>query len=218
MSRITIMLLTYNRLDYAETTLHSVLDKMHTSHDIHVHIASDGDDDKYMAQLTRLPRKWGYPYTTSNSNRGGYGANYNLATQVVHPISDYVLPLEDDWELTREVDIDPIIMALESFNCVRLGYIGYTQPLHGTFEYIAGFNYLRLDPDSEEPHVFAGHPRLETVRFEREVGEWPLGVDPGATEFIVAHRPEARQGIAWPCDLIRPSGDLFAHIGTVRSY
>lgn len=210
------MLLTYNRLDYAKTTLKSTLSKLKTKqHDIQVHIASDGDDDVYIDTLRKL---CDCPVTTSNSMRGGYGANYNLATQVVHPISDYILPLEDDWELSRDFDIDPIIISLESFNCVRLGYIGYTQPLRGTFEYIAGFNYLRLDPDSEEPHVFAGHPRLESVRFEREVGEWPLGVDPGTTEFIVAHRPEARQGIAWPCDLIHPRGDLFAHIGTVRSY
>lgn len=218
MSRITVMLLTYNRLDYAKTTLNSTLNYIKTSHDLQVHIASDGDNDAYMDQLTRLVGKWHLNCTTSNSMRGGYGANYNLATQVVHPISEYVLPLEDDWELTREVDIDPIINALDIFNCVRMGYIGYTQPLRGTFEYIGGFNYLRLDPDSDEPHVFAGHPRLETVRFEREVGEWPLGVDPGTTEFIVAHRPEARQGIAWPCDLIHPCGGLFAHIGTVRSY
>jgi hypothetical protein len=75
-----------------------------------------------------------------------------------------------------------------------------------------------LDGDSPEPHVFAGHPRLETVGYQRRVGEWPEGLLPGETEFSVAHYQWARMGVVWPMDLVKPSGDLFCHIGTIRSY
>ena len=78
-----------------------------------------------------------------------------------------------------------------------------------------GLWWLALDPDSPEPHVFAGHPRLELAEWERYVGPWPEGLAAGPTEFEVAHRREARMGVAWPIDLIKPTGDAFVHIGTV---
>lgn len=224
------MLLTYNRLEYARRTLWSTLTNLcyagtterYPRGDLHVHIASDGDTSEYIDELCSVARNFVYDgnITWSNAERAGYGGNYNLATQVIHNFSDYVLPLEDDWELTKAFDVQPILSLLDSgkANCVRLGYIGYTQPLKGEFIYHNGLNWLLLDEDSPEPHVFAGHPRIETVEFERAVGEWPIGLDPGSTEFAVAHILQARQGIVWPCDLVKPSGDLFAHIGTQRSY
>jgi hypothetical protein len=75
-----------------------------------------------------------------------------------------------------------------------------------------------LDPNSPEPHVFAGHPRLERVSYQREVGEWPTGMDPNETEFAVAHVRRARMGVAWPLGLDPREGyGLFAHVGTLRA-
>lgn len=216
---LCIMLLTYNRPEYAERTLKSTLRNLKYSGYMSVHIADDGSpQENYIKYLCEIASDHVEEVTFTNAGHVGYGGNYNLACQVVHPRCRYVLPLEDDWELSREFDIDPIISALGVFGCVRMGYVGYTQPLRGTFEYVAGYNYLRLDPDSPEPHVFAGHPRIETVEWSRKVGPWPTNLDPGSTEFAVAHRPAARQDVAWPVDLIRPYGDIFCHIGTVRSY
>lgn len=221
---IAIVLLTYNRLKYAETTLTSTLENVKTLEDRHVHIASDGDTEDYIDRLRSIATKYvGHSRVTcSNVNRLGYGASYNAATQVVHNIEgvEYVLPLEDDWELIRPLSIDPMIAALRDrvFGCIRMGYVGYTQQLRCSFVDYMGYHYLALDPDSPEPHVFAGHPRLETVAWQRDVGPWEEGLQPGQTEWEVAKRPQARQQVAWPISQISPEGDAFAHIGAVRSW
>lgn len=221
---LAIVLLTYNRYEYAERTLISTLANLKTGEEIRVHIASDGDNEGYLASLRVVAGKYvdSDMITTSNVNRLGYGASYNAATQVVHSLAgiEYVLPLEDDWELVRTLDIEPMLAALRDrlFGCIRMGYIGYTQQLRCSFVSHMGYHYLALDPDSPEPHVFAGHPRLETVAWEKAVSPWPVELQPGQTEWEIAHRPAARQSVAWPVSQIKPDGDAFVHIGAERSW
>lgn len=225
MAKIVVCLLTYERTDYAVKTLRSFLDNVVTGHSLSVHIADDGSSVAHRDTLAGVA--WGHSQIknvyTSNSERGGYGRNVNLATQVMHNVAEYILMLEDDWELTRELNLDYLVEDIASqsgISCVRLGYLSHTQMLRGYVRTIGPRHskYLEFDPNSDEPHVFAGHPRLETVDFQRRIGAWPEGLSPGETEFSVAHIMTARTGVAWPMDLVRPCGDLFAHIGTVRSY
>lgn len=222
---LAIVLLTYNRLSYAETTLSSVLANLKTNEELHVHIASDGDKESYLESLREIAEHYipcSSHITLTSVSQLGYGASYNAATQVVHNLrgAEFVLPLEDDWELKRTLDVDPILQVLKDrvFGCVRMGYIGYTQQLRASFVSHAGCHWLALDPDSPEPHVFAGHPRIETVAWQRRVGPWPEGLQPGQTEWEVAHRREAREMVAWPISLVRPDGDAFVHIGAERSW
>ena len=220
--KVCVLLLTYNRLAYAKRTLESALNNIQGDYDLYVHIASDGDTSEYIDELCITAAK--YPevleVTHTNSERNGYGANYNLATQVVHHISDYVLVLEDDWELTRDLDLDVFIGALDELGagCMRLGYLGFTQPLRGELASSHGRIWLRLDPSSAEPHVFAGHPRIESVGWQRAVGPWPEGLEPGQTEFVVAHITESRYGVIWPMQEVKPYGDMFVHIGAERAW
>lgn len=224
MDKICICLLTYNRFEYAETTLRNTLDNIKYPDPVSVHIADDGSPGDYRQRLVDIAG--GYPnvqgVTVSNSERGGYGRNVNLATQVIHLHAHCVLMLEDDWKLIRPLDLEPLVNALNAdvgIDCIRLGYLSFTQAMRGELLNIAPEwnKYLLFDPKSEEPHVFAGHPRLETVAYQRRVGEWQEGLEPGMTEFVITHRPEARMGVAWPLDLVHPRGDLFAHIGAIRS-
>jgi hypothetical protein len=201
-----------------------VLGNLRYSGGLRVHIADDGspplesgaDQAETLRQIAG-----GFPNvvsaTASNSGQHGYGASYNLATQVMHLDCPVLLPLEDDWELTGALEADPIVATLLDpafgIDCVRLGYIGYTQELRGVLVPTPAGHMLRFDPASPEPHVLAGHPRLETREFERRVGPWPEMLPAGQTEFVVCHRNEARRGVAWPLDVLRPSEHRFAHIG-----
>lgn len=218
--RLCVLLLTYNRLAYANATLRSTLAQIKWDGYVGVHIASDGDTDEYIEDLKATCAEFNTMPHVSNSQREGYGANYNLATQTVHTWADYVLVLEDDWELTRELDANIFIGALDELGagCMRLGYLGFTQPLRGELVASYGRIWLRFDPASPEPHVFAGHPRLETVAWERSVGPWPEGLEPGQTEFAVSHIAESRHGVIWPMQEVKPYGDLFVHIGAERSW
>jgi hypothetical protein len=220
MNSLAIVLLTYNRFDYAVASIRSTLDNLHFTGKLSVHIADDGSDGDYIDRLMQIIGGYaGIDISSSNSKHSGYGANYNLAMQSVHPYNDFVLPLEDDWILTKPFHINSIIDALNQrrFGCVRLGYLGYTQPLHGEMIWVANHHYFLIDSTTPEPHVFAGHPRIETVEWARSVGPWPEGLDPNLTEFTVAHYPNSRKGVVWPADIVHPSGDLFAHIGAVRA-
>lgn len=210
--------LTYDRWDYAARTISSLAKYLRWSSRLVVHIADDGSADEYRQCLAHLASDaFGLPVRTSNSERRGYGASYNLAMQQIHPQSTWVLPLEDDWECLRLFDAEEFVRPLrEGWGCVRLGYLGFLAQLRAEVLNIDGATYLHLDPTSAEHHIAAGHPRLETVRWARAVGPWTEGLDPGSTEREWCGRPAARQRVLWPLNL-RPVGDLFAHIGSIQA-
>ena len=216
---IAIILLTYERLEIALRTLVS-LHHLKADEEFWLHVADDGSSPEYRDEIIAAARElFGNNVSATNSERRGYGGNYNYATQVVHGIADLVLPLEDDWEMVRDLHLGTIAAVLRKgiFSCVRLGYLGYTDDLRGTFRYHEGLHWLELDPESPEKHVFAGGPRLETVDFERSIGPWPEYLEQGQTELAVAGRKEARVGVAWPLELVAPQGNVFVHIGSQKA-
>lgn len=225
--KLMILLLTYasetksERAGYAEKTLRSALDNIRYSGQISVHIADDGSAKGHVAKLEKIAGGYAtvHGVSTSNAGRGGYGKSYNLATQQIHEHSEVVLVLEDDWELRQPLDLGPFVQTLVDarpvIGCIRLGYLGSTKELRGSIGHNSGKTYLVFDPESPEHHVAAGHPRIETVEWERNVGPWPEGVDPGTTEFVWCGYPGARSGVAW--DIEAPAGGYFKHIGTVQA-
>jgi glycosyltransferase involved in cell wall biosynthesis len=220
MSKVVAVLLTYNRREYAEATIKSVTPKPH------LHISDDGSPDGYVRALEKVAKQAGapavsYSYTLRDQGRSSYGNSFNLASQLTHNIADYLVMLEDDWQLLKPLNLVEYVQDLEAvpeIDCIRLGYLSWTQPIGGRLVCGPNHKYLLIDPASPEPHVFAGHPRLERVSYQRAVGPWPEGVDPNQTEFLVSHMPRARQGVAWPLGLDAREGyGLFAHIGTLRA-
>jgi LmbE family N-acetylglucosaminyl deacetylase len=229
--KIAAVLFTYTpevghaRAHYAERTLTSLLENLSVgvTDEFHVHIADDGSPQEHIDMLTSICERYGQTYSFSQSNRRGYGGSYNMATQILHGDYDLIFPIEDDWQLLKPLDLGPIAKAIEESNgeirCVRLGYLGFTAELRGKLVYSANQLFLLFDPTSPEHHVFAGHPRLETVDFERGIGPWPENLRAGDVEWEVTHRYPARVGVVWPLDLAIPAGqvagNLFGHIGSV---
>lgn len=207
-------------MEVARITLEAVAANLKTTEDLWLHIADDGSSQEYRDELLALAQRlYGQNVSVTNSEQRRYGGNYNTAMQVVHQIADLVLPLEDDWQLACELNIDPIAKVLRDgiFGCVRLGRMSYTAELKAKFVWAELLHWLALDPSSEEHHIFAGGPRLETVEFEKTLGPWPEGLPAGKTEILVSARPESRQGVAWPVGLIMPPEGAFKHIGAVKA-
>jgi hypothetical protein len=239
MTKVGVMFLTYTpemnhpRVQYAQQCLYALLTKLSfTGGELLWHIADDGSPPEHVEKLREMiVRKTGVEPTVSVTTHMGYGANYNHATQVLHPMVDIMLPVEEDWELVRGFDISNLVRALEDspddtldpdyIGCIRLGYLGWTERIAGWLTQLAGQTFFRFNQDSLENHVFAGHPRLETVEFEQLVGPWPEGLRAGYTEMEVCNRPESRNGVAWPMDAdVNASQDycrLFAHVGETQA-
>lgn len=248
MSNLAVEILTAHRLEYAIETARSTAQNLRHDGPVLWHIADDGDDDNYIGAISDAIRSvLGHDpianvITVSQAGGAGYGRSHNLAMQTTHGWADYVLVLEDDWRLARPLDTAPIIKMLErkghqtreewawavdappdfEARSVRLGYLGYQWPvtmhLFKTDEHL----WAALDPDSPEQHIASGHPRLETVGYQRAVGPWPEGLNPGMTELGWCQLPEARKGVVWPLTIVSLtgsiSGNVYEHIGTTRSY
>jgi hypothetical protein len=228
--KLYVLLLTYApdmespRVNYARKTLTSALHAIGSYlGQVSVHIADDGSPSQHRNTLIEIAG--GYPcvrgVTSTNAERRGYGHSYNLATQTIHIYEgSIVLVLEDDWEAEGDLRIEQHVRALlnEGVGCIRLGYLGATEELRGTVRWFADEPYLLFDPKSEERHVSAGHPRLETIEWQREVGPWdehdPMGypLNAGTVEWLWCGRPAARKRVAFP--LCRGP---FAHIGAVQA-
>lgn len=219
-----------DRLGYAKSAIASV-----TVHGLRsysgkhrIHVADDNSRPDMLDQLLSTIRAMGYEPTVSHGMGNGYGASHNAATQVIHDSSDVILALEDDWQLMRDLPLDRIVHYFENplIRSVRLGYIGWTQELRGrVIKAPTGDDddtCLLLDPDSPEPHINAGHPRLETVAYQRAVGQWAEGIDAGAVEFAWCSLRAAREGVVWPMDLGMSAsqggeGQYWAHIGSTQA-
>jgi glycosyltransferase involved in cell wall biosynthesis len=219
MPKLAIVLLTYNRLNYALKTLHYALENVQYSGELSVHIADDGSPGDYVLELQNKAKEFKniHHITYTIADRRGYGGSYNKAMKDLLDKVDYVLPLEDDWHLTDKLDLDNLTGVLDDearINCIRLGYIGYFHPLFAEFIYVRSQHFLILDPNSPSQYIFSGGPRIEKISYTRNLGVWPERLAAGETELEVCRRPESRVGVAWPVDLIKPSGGLFVHFGT----
>lgn len=233
--KITVAFFTYTpspdhpRAAYANATLPALLDNLtYAKGELAYLIADDGSPPEHVEHLRAHLDRRNLPVTITHTDHRGYGGNYNAATQVTHSDgTDLVLAVEDDWLLTRNFDLSDLADALAEnwhgleLSCVRLGYLGWTNPLRGDLIQRARQTFLLFDPECSEVHVFAGHPRLETVAFERRVGPWPEMMKAGYTEMEVCNRPESRAGVAWPLDAgVNASQDfasLFSHIGSEQA-
>lgn len=230
------------RVQYAQQCLTSLCRNLSFKEgDLIWHIADDGSPPEHVAALIEIIRRYaGKDPTVSITEHLGYGGNMNLATQTIHSLAQMVMPIEEDWELVRKFDISDLVKAIargryasdsittpemardrDQIDCVRLGYLGWTNDINGRLVQTAGQTFFLMDPDSPETHVFAGHPRIETVAFEKFVGAWPVGIKAGFTEMEICNRRNARMGVAWPLDAdINASQDycrLFAHVGETQA-
>lgn len=232
--RVGIVIFTVEPLGAPRATagrvLLAVLEHLRYSGELQVHIADDGSEEPGHVEALRLIAGCDarvVAVTSSNAERGGYGRSFNLSTIFTHDACPILLNLEDDWLLTRDLDLDPLVETLcepvqdGGFNVpiesIRLGYVGWTAELRGRFIATPAGKMLYLDPESPETHVVSFGPRLNTREYERAAGVWPEGVSPGICEMTMARVPAAREGVAWPLDYGPASmreDSLFAHIGT----
>lgn len=217
---IAVIFLTYDngdgvRTEYALRAIQALKANL-VYPDLRYYLADDGSPqshvDKLLAELQDVNLiGW---HTLPN---GSYGRNVNEAMNVVMPVTNLYLVIEDDWELTEPLELyryAALLMEQQEIGLVRLGYLNLN--MRGLVVGYAGALYWKLDRDCDS-YVFTGHPSLRHSRYFSQYGRYPEGLSPGETELMYALQYRTGNGcdIAWP--VMNGEYGKFAHIGQVKA-
>ncbi len=204
---VIINLITYNRLTDAIRTIRSAKEHLIWPN-VGWHIADDGSPEGYVDQLIEEIGP-GYEVTVTNAQpervetvgHQQVGKNMNLGAEQAFGRADFVLWLEDDWELREDLNLEPMVNLLQErpeIGMVRLGY------LHADLEAEiigAASKLWWLFKRAGHHYTFAGHPSLRHRRFYDSYGSYDEGLGIGATEDTFCSRFENKvegPGIVWP--------------------
>lgn len=240
MDNLGIVLYSYRRPEQAKRTIAGVVNHLTCSCKVGWYLADDGSPENEFSDIYDFLRKSKQTIIGYHNQRyyPRTGLGWNRGLGACFQFSDYVLVLEDDWELTGNFDmnpqnhpgkfsispyaengvlnIDPYLEMLserEDVGMVRLGglAVGSTVEIvgHNGHHYL---NYLR-----ERQYAYSGNPHLRHARFVRHYGWYAEGnYDPGQLELDYDARFRASPGpdIWRPSDI--PGWGIFHHIGQMR--
>ena len=218
--RVAIVLVTYTRTEYAVRTVNSVRENLVYSQELGWYVADDGSPGSHFDEVVKAVGK--APIIGLHSEdfvlgKRWPGKSWNKAWEFAHEWAPIVLWLEDDWQLQRELNIDPyveLLMTNEKVGMVRLGHLAID--LNMTSMGHAGIHYLQMWRNMT--YGFSGNPSLRHQRFAQAYGPYKEDIEPGDTEVEYDSRFRNTSGpeIWWPVDL--GGWGIFSHIGQEQSY
>lgn len=110
------------------------------------------------------------------------GKSYNLGLGLCHQRSDYVLVLENDWELDEPLDLIPYMTLLRDND--KVGVVTFRILSTGADVHTIGYNgkmYLRYLRSTQ--YAFSGNPYIRHARFTTEYGWFAEDRNPGDMEL-----------------------------------
>jgi len=237
---LAIVLLTYMRTPEALRTIEGICNNLgYPKEKRGWYIADDGTPGNHFETLTGTLKLLDEKVIGSHSKRFSpkTGIGWNKAVGIAFQYSDYVLVMEDDWELSGNfdmnsenhpgkfqvnpylngsLDIKPYIEMLserEDVGMVRLGGLAVGNHVeivgHNGYHYV---KYLR-----NKPYAYSGNPHLRHARFQRAYGSFSEEEKrPGELELDLDFRFRRDGGpdIWRPADI--PAWGIFHHIGEIR--
>jgi len=225
---LAICMVTYNRTAEALKTLRSTIKNLGYPKDkIGWYIADDGSDDKHHSALLKELNKNDLRILGEHNERirkegeqdtYNAGKGWNLGLGICHQFSDFVLWLEDDWNLEKPLDLIPYVKILQeredvgvlTFRILSIGADVFTQGYDG---------HIYLDYKKTTQYAYSGNPYLRHARFTRHVGWFAEDRSPGLIELEMDDKFRASaDGIAiWrPVEISIWGG--WAHIGTEKTW
>ena len=209
--KVAILVITYKRTALAARTIQGVLDHLVYPHEkLRWHIADDGSPEAHIVALKSLIDS--YPITISNTNRRGVGASMNVGSIECLKKADYILWLEDDWELTHSFDLRPCVELLSTYEQIGMVRLGYISPgIVGTL--VSGNGHLWWRLDKGPTYTFTGHASLRHRRFLEAYMPYREDLTPGETELHMCgtFNNKPGPGVVYPA-YVGEYGP-FAHIG-----
>ena len=206
---VVILLVTYKRTELATRVVRAIQQNLDYPNYGWV-IADDGSPDGHVRAIVDAI---GHEVALTNAARYGVGKSMNLGMAKALEYGDYILWLEDDWEVTKPVDLRPCVQLRkerEDVGMVRLAYI--SPGIRG--ELISGAGRLWWRLEKGPTYTFTGHASLRHRRFCETYGQYQTGLAPGETELYMCGTFNNRQGPGVVLPAWTGEWGPFAHIGT----
>lgn len=232
--RLAIGLVTYRRTEEALRTIKSTCDNLDYPKELRSwYIGDDGSSPDHLGAIVgvlsdREENIIGYHNVRlrhegqEDSHNAGLGWNKTLG--LCHQKSDFVLWLEDDWELEKPLELIPYVRLLEeredvgivSFRILSVGAdvhtVGHTVEGYGGQVYL---KYLRTTQ-----YAFSGNPYLRHARYTKHYGWFAEDRNPGLMELHQDDQYRLAVGDApqiWrPVDI--SSWGAWSHIGQDKTW
>lgn len=206
---VVAMLITYKRTEVAVRTIRGVMDRLDYPR-LEWHIADDGSDTAHLGAIQQaigdVRTSW------SNAQRRGVGASMNLGMAECLRRADYILWLEDDWELQQPFDLKPAVQLLHTEGSIGMVRLAYISPgIRGCL--VSGAGRLWWMLDKGPTYTFTGHASLRHRRFCEAYGPYVEDRAPGATELHMCGTFNNKQGPAVAVPAFTGEWGAFAHIG-----
>lgn len=197
---VTIGIITFNRYEEIIRTVES-LARYISYPNLRWVVSDDCTPGNYLQRLRRVQlfKELNVEFITTETN-GGWGKNANNLLQVAFSQSDLILQQEDDYELTKPIDLRlGVALLLEKPHLGLLRYRG-TAGDHLIFhqfqaditKYIPDWRevrgnagvltYLQLDGHSPTAYLYSNGPHLKSRSLHHYYGNYSVGRKLGETE------------------------------------
>ncbi len=206
---VMALLTTYRRTELAKRTIEGVQKHLRYPGPLKWHIADDGSGPEHIGALTKLVPD----ATVSDAKRGGVGRSMNLGMQLCSQRAEFILWLEDDWELVQPFDLSPCVQLLQERGDIGMVRLGYISPgITGDLVSGAGRLWWRLQKGPT--YTFTGHAALRHKRFVEAYGHYQEGLTPGETELYMCGTFNNRPGPTVALPAWTGEWGVFGHIGS----
>lgn len=233
--KLSIVLVTYNRPMMAKTTIHNISGHLRYPKElISWCVADDGSPKEDHAEVMRFLESYNqnviYSHNERMRNPGQQdtffaGKGWNKAMGIGFQNSDFVLHLEDDWELEDDFDLVPYVKLLQECDGAEgkpnVGLVSFRILSTGCDVHTVGYDgihYLQYQRTTQ--YAYSGNPQLRHARFVKHYGVFAEDVNPGGIELAQddKYRLDVNNGPwIWRPVAIDPWG-AFHHVGTDKSW
>lgn len=227
--KLSIGLVTFKRRDVALRTIQSTCQNLvYPKELISWFVGDDGSTQKDFIAIKNAIAEQGhfaaYSHNERIRNKGQEdtyfsGLGWNKTLGLCHQNSDFVLWLEDDWELDRPLDLVSYVKLLqerEDIGMVSFRILSVGNDVHTVGH--DGIHYLQYQRTTQ--YSYSGNPQLRHARFTKHYGWFSEDVNPGGIELAQddRYRLDVNDGpFIWRPAAIDPWG-AWKHIGNEKSW
>lgn len=191
--QLAILLLTCKRTDTALRTINSTFKNLRYPQDrIGIYVADDGSPiehhQKLMQEIVVEHNIHVIGHHNEKMRRPGEentynaGLGWNRGLGLCHQFSDYVLVLEDDWELDEPLELKPYIHLLQNNDSV--GICSFRILSAGADVHTVGYNgEMFLQYHRSTQYSYSGNPHIRHARFTKHYGWFKEDLSPGEIEL-----------------------------------